>query len=664
MSFQEALETIRQHTFPKRRALERELAEARAENQAVSAELANTRKEFEQTHHDDTRKNAELLQKISSIEYEHSAARHQVHVLKTSLEEAEARQQQTEQQINALESRLEEERSRYESSRQQAHTLETSLEEAALRQQENARQISALESKLEAEHRQYENSQHHVQSLESSLEEASRRLQETGQQIGTLESRLEEERDRHSASLSMTQESLARLLAEQQNLMTLQSDLARTFHEGNSRLVQSIQAAGIKPRPSNFQMATVAGLLFLTGALAGLVMDRGAQQSSVDLSGVTSGIEELQLIMQEHFTEREQMMKILREALDRGTASAIVPQTQQAPSRTLAPQGGEQQAPGKPDPAATTGIMQPESGLMMPGESPARPLSPPEYDPAVALLQEDLMTLGFDLGSRRADGIRGARTEQALEEFRRLYFPAGRLQEGPDTEKLAAVLGKYAGLAREDEKKFHIDSGVLAAIRLGNFRTGVEFSFLMELAAIESSFNPAARARTSTAAGLYQFKRETWLDTVKQYGRRYGLGEYARQVEYVVDDKGNRQPVIRNAAVQQEVLDLRFNPMFSALLAAENVKRNMRQLTHSFDREPGRTELYLTHFFGAAGAISFLKALEKHPDRIAGEIFPGPAKRNKNIFRMQTRKPRTVAEVYEVFSRKFNTARYEVAGQG
>jgi hypothetical protein len=69
--------------------------------------------------------------------------------------------------------------------------------------------------------------------------------------------------------------------------------------------------------------------------------------------------------------------------------------------------------------------------------------------------------------------------------------------------------------------------------------------------------------------------------------------------------------------------------------------------------------MYLTHFFGTSGAISFLKVLEEHPDRIAGEIFPGPARRNRNIFQTRSRTPRTVAEVYRVLGRKFNTARYE-----
>jgi hypothetical protein len=67
----------------------------------------------------------------------------------------------------------------------------------------------------------------------------------------------------------------------------------------------------------------------------------------------------------------------------------------------------------------------------------------------------------------------------------------------------------------------------------------------------------------------------------------------------------------------------------------------------------------LTHFFGATGALSFLKVLDENPDRIAGDVFPKAANSNQNIFRPKLSKPRTVAEVYKVFESKFNTARYE-----
>jgi hypothetical protein len=285
-------------------------------------------------------------------------------------------------------------------------------------------------------------------------------------------------------------------------------------------------------------------------------------------------------------------------------------------------------------------------------------------DPQVKALQTDLMTLGFNIGQQHADGLRGPQTLRALEEFRILYLPRTGRAETPDDAQLAAAVSKYAAQALEDEQRFKIDSGVLAAIRLGGLRTGVEFPFLMELAAVESTFDPSSRAAGSSAAGLYQFNGTTWLDAIRIHGAKYGIGEYADQVEHVVDTDGQRRPVIHDPLVAQHVLDLRYNPRIAALLAAEYVSKNMRRLSASLDREPGRTELYLTHFLGTEGALSFLRVLDEAPDEIAGKIFPGAAQSNRNIFQAGQSKPRTVAEVYEVFRRKFNTARYSEGNPG
>ena len=146
---------------------------------------------------------------------------------------------------------------------------------------------------------------------------------------------------------------------------------------------------------------------------------------------------------------------------------------------------------------------------------------------------------------------------------------------------------------------------------------------------------------------------------MRAFGNKYGLGDYVERIEYVVDGRGKMQPTINDAVILDTVLDLRLDPRMSALLAAEHVRKNTQRLSNTLERQPGRTELYLTHFFGAAGAISFLKALAEDPGQIAGEIFPGPAKRNRYIFQDKARNPRTVAEIYKLFDRKFNTAGYE-----
>lgn len=296
--------------------------------------------------------------------------------------------------------------------------------------------------------------------------------------------------------------------------------------------------------------------------------------------------------------------------------------------------------------------------LLLPEHAPAKAARHGGFDPLVKAQQQNLLDLGFDLGQAKADGLKGARTERALQEFQSLYLSAAGPQTALPDADLAFLIGVYANLAREDASNYNIDRGVLAAIRLSSVRTGVEFSYLMELAAAESNFNPVAQASGSSALGLYQFTHDTWLNTIKDHGEKYGLASYASQIEYVVDRGGKLRPLIRNADVYQHVLDLRRNPRVSAMMAAESVKDNLKTLSAVFDHAPARTDLYLTHFLGPGSAVSFLNALNENPGTFAVDLFPEAAESNHSIFHPQTCKPRTVAEVYEVFSQKFHASRY------
>ncbi len=277
------------------------------------------------------------------------------------------------------------------------------------------------------------------------------------------------------------------------------------------------------------------------------------------------------------------------------------------------------------------------------------------FDPMVQEQQENLLTLGFDLGE--ADGFKGLRTRQALEEFASLYLPESSQQLTDD--QLAAVLRSYASLARKDANRLGMDRGVLAAIRLSSVRTGVEFSYLMKLAAAESNFEPAVEASGSSATGLYQFTRDTWLNTVKKFGASYGLNDYAADIEFYVTRSGYQRPMVKDKAVLKHLLELRKNPRLSAMMVAETVRDNRRKLNFSLNREPTQTDLYLTHFLGTDGAIAFLKALEETPDIHAGEMFPAAARSNQDVFHSKPSDPRTVDEVYELFGNKFSTSRYD-----
>ena len=110
-------------------------------------------------------------------------------------------------------------------------------------------------------------------------------------------------------------------------------------------------------------------------------------------------------------------------------------------------------------------------------------------------------------------------------------------------------------------------SGVLPAIKTASDKTGVDFGYLVDAARRESNFNARAQAKTSSAAGLFQFIEETWLRMVKQYGVRHGLGAAAASIESRKD--GGLE--ITDPAAERRILDLRFDPRAAAAMAAEYV---------------------------------------------------------------------------------------------
>ncbi|HHH42778.1 MAG TPA: hypothetical protein ENK49_01450 [Gammaproteobacteria bacterium] len=277
------------------------------------------------------------------------------------------------------------------------------------------------------------------------------------------------------------------------------------------------------------------------------------------------------------------------------------------------------------------------------------------FDAKIKETQQNLLTLGFDIG--KADGFNGLRTRQALAEFRALYIQdsAGTLSDSD----LAVILRNYASLARADAERFGLDRGVVASIRLSSVRTGVDFSYLMKLAAAESNFEPASESANSSATGMYQFTRDTWLNTLARHGAKYGLAEYTAKIEHYTTRSGNRRPRVRDEAVYRHLLELRKNPRVASMMAAESALDNQQKLAYSFDRKPAQADLYLTHFLGAKGAIAFLKALDENPDTFAVDMFPEAARSNYGIFHPKTCAPRTVDEVYELFGKKFDTRHYD-----
>ncbi len=194
---------------------------------------------------------------------------------------------------------------------------------------------------------------------------------------------------------------------------------------------------------------------------------------------------------------------------------------------------------------------------------------------------------------------------------------------------------------------FKVPKAVYNAIKNASARTGTDFTYLVEKAAAESSFDTNAKAKTSSATGLFQFIESTWMSMVKQHGDKYGLSNYASKI-----DANGR---VSDSNTRREILNLRKNPEISSYMAAEFANGNHEYLKKHVGGNIGSTELYMAHFLGANGASNFLNAMKKSPNMIAADIFPREARANRNVFYdSKNGTPRSLNQIYAMFDNKFD----------
>lgn len=192
---------------------------------------------------------------------------------------------------------------------------------------------------------------------------------------------------------------------------------------------------------------------------------------------------------------------------------------------------------------------------------------------------------------------------------------------------------------------------VTSAIRAAASATGVDFAYLMGQARIESGLNPAARARTSSATGLYQFIDQSWLGVVHRHGANHGLGWAADAIRRA---PGGRWQVADPAA-RAAILNLRTDPAIAARMAAEHAADNRTYLEARTGRAAEPVDLYLAHFLGPAGAARFLNAHSGEPNASAAALFPRAAAANRNIFYERNGAPRTLDAVRQRFAERLGT---------
>lgn len=190
------------------------------------------------------------------------------------------------------------------------------------------------------------------------------------------------------------------------------------------------------------------------------------------------------------------------------------------------------------------------------------------------------------------------------------------------------------------------------SLAIGNAakRTGVPFDYLMAQARVESSLDPDAQASTSSAAGLFQFTRQTWLATLSQHGANHGLGWAADAISKGSDG----QYRVTDPQTREQILGLRFDPDASSTMAAAFADDNAGTLRNRFGEEPEPVDLYLAHFLGAHGASQFLSAWRADPNAPAAPLNPSAAAANRTIFYNPDGTPRSLDAIRNHFAARLD----------
>lgn len=197
-------------------------------------------------------------------------------------------------------------------------------------------------------------------------------------------------------------------------------------------------------------------------------------------------------------------------------------------------------------------------------------------------------------------------------------------------------------------------ASVQGAVKRASASTGAGFDFLMKMAARESGFDPNAQAKTSSAAGLFQFIEQTWFSTVKKYGAEHGLGPAAN----AITQNASGRYEVKDPAVREKILNMRFNAESASAMAGELANENKSMLESRLGRAATSADLYTAHFLGPSGAVKLLSAAASVE---AADLLPQAAAANRNVFYDGAR-AKTVGEVVASIASSMGGAAHETGG--
>lgn len=194
-----------------------------------------------------------------------------------------------------------------------------------------------------------------------------------------------------------------------------------------------------------------------------------------------------------------------------------------------------------------------------------------------------------------------------------------------------------------------IRTDVVSSIAHAARITGEDPVYLAALAGRESAFKPHDKASTSSATGLFQFIRETWLSAMKQFGAKLGLGSVSDEIKPT-----RRGYVVANPARKAAILAMREDPLVSGLVVSEMARNDRVVLEQALGRPATAGERYMPHFLGIAEAVRMVSLARQHPSAPAADYFRKAASANHSLFYAKNGAKYSVAQVIGGFKNWFD----------
>jgi len=186
-----------------------------------------------------------------------------------------------------------------------------------------------------------------------------------------------------------------------------------------------------------------------------------------------------------------------------------------------------------------------------------------------------------------------------------------------------------------------IPTGVMDAIKSAAQESGIDPHLLAAVAWRESRFDPDARSKRSSARGLLQFTEGTWLQAIRDYGARHGVGAYAAAVQ----TQKSGALAVPDASLRSDILQRRSDPVLSAELAAEAMRLQRAAMQDRLGRSVRSADLYLLHVLGPSGSARFLSAVAQHSNASSLKVANPKVLNNAGLLARDHR-PMTVANTY------------------